>query len=70
METPGVAVGLATIGVAGAALLFSAEHVLNGPMTFIERHLGFSPDGGEIEILVAVMLVMFIVVIGLRLATK
>jgi hypothetical protein len=72
METPGVAVGLATIGVAGAALLFSAEHVLNGPMTFIERHLGFSPDGGDgsIEILVAVMLVMFIVVIGLRLATK
>ena len=39
---------------------------------FIERYLGFSPDGGDgsMEILVAVMLVVIVVVTGLRLATK
>src|SRR5262245_20261938 len=40
MEKGGVAVGLAAIGVGGAAFLFSAQHVLTGPMNFIERHLG------------------------------
>ena len=72
MDTPGVAVALATIGVVGAALLFAAEHVLSGPMTFIERHLGFSPDGGDgsMEILVAVLLVVTIVLAAFRLTTK
>ena len=56
-------VGLAIISVVGAALLFAAEHALNGPMQFIERHLGFSPDGGDgsTEILVALMLVVIVV---------
>jgi hypothetical protein len=37
MDKGGVAFGLATISVVGAALLFSAEHVRYGPMDFIER---------------------------------
>lgn len=72
MDQGGVAVGLATIIVVGAALLFWAEHVHTGPMNFIERHLGFSPDGGDgsMEILVLVALVMTVVAGALRLNTK
>ena len=47
MDKGGVAVDLATISVAGAAVLFAAEHVHTGRKNFIERHLGFSPDSGE-----------------------
>jgi hypothetical protein len=47
MDKGGVAVGLATISVVGAALLFSAEHVRTGPMNFVKRHLSISPDGGD-----------------------
>jgi len=72
MDKGGVAVGLATISVVGAAVLFAAEHAVTGPMNFIERHLGFSPDGGDgsMETLVLVVLVMIIVAGALRLATK
>jgi hypothetical protein len=68
MDNGGVAVGLATISVVLAGVLFAAD----GPMQFIERYLGFSPDGGDgsMEILVAVVLVLIIVAVGLRLATS
>jgi len=54
---------LATISVVCAAVVFAAEKASNGPMQFIERHLGFSPDGGDgsTEILVAVVLVAIVV---------
>ena len=72
MDKTGVAVGLATISVVGAAILFAAERTHTGPMDFIERHLGFSPDGGDgsMEILVAVALVAIVILGALRLATK
>jgi len=41
MEKGGVAVGLATISVVLAALVFAAEKALTGPMQFIERYLAF-----------------------------
>jgi len=41
MDKTGVAVGLATIGVVGAAVLFAVEHVHTGPKNFIESHLVF-----------------------------
>ena len=71
MDKTGVAVGLATISV-GAGLLFSAEHVRYGPMDFIERYLGFAPDGGDgsMEILVLVAIVAIVVVGALWLAKK
>jgi hypothetical protein len=70
MDKTGVAVGLATISVVGAALLFSAEHVRYGPMNFMER--SFAPDGGDgsMEILVLVAIVAIVVVVALRLTTK
>ena len=72
MDKGGVAVGLATISVVLAAVLFAAEHVRNGPINFIERHLGFSPDGGDgsMEILVLLALVTIVVAGALRLTTK
>jgi hypothetical protein len=72
MEKTGVAVGLATISVVGAALLFSAEHVRHGPMDFIERYLGFAPDSGDgsMEILVLVATIAIVVAVALWLATR
>jgi len=71
MDKAGVAIGLATISVIGAAILFAAERVHTGPMDFVERYLGFSPDGGDgsMEALIAVVLVIIIVSVGLRQAT-
>jgi hypothetical protein len=70
MEKVGVTVGLATISVVGAAVLFSAERVRTGPMTFIERYLNISPDGGdgsmELLLLVAVSAIVFFVALVLR----
>jgi len=67
-----VAVGLTTISIVLAAVVFAAETASTGPMHFIETHLGFSPDGGDgsMELLVAVVLVAIISVGGLRQATK
>jgi len=72
MDNGGVAACLATISVVLAAVVFGAENAQTGPMQFIERYLGFSPDGGDgsMEILVIVVLVAIIAVLGLRLATK
>jgi hypothetical protein len=68
----GVAVGLATISVALATVVLAGENASTGPLQFIERYLGFSPDGGDgsMEILVVVVLVAIISVGALRLATK
>ena len=45
-NTPGVVIGLSSIiAVCGAVLLW--VHRQSAPMDFIERHLGFSPDGGD-----------------------
>jgi hypothetical protein len=37
---------------------------------FIERYLGFSPDGGSMEILIVVALVAIVVTGASHLATK
>jgi hypothetical protein len=68
----GVAACLATISVVLAAVVFAAENAYTGPITFIERYLGFSSDGGDgsIEILVAVVSIAIVVLAAFRLATK
>jgi len=40
MESGGVAVGLATISVVLAAVVFAGENALTGPIQFIERYFG------------------------------
>jgi hypothetical protein len=56
----------------GAAALFAAEQVRIGPKDFMERPLGFLPNGGDgsMEILVLVVLVTIVVVGALWLTTK
>jgi len=68
----GVAVGLASISIVCAAALFAAERLHTGPMNFIERYFGFSPDDGDgsLEVWIAVALVIGVVLVGLRLATR
>ena len=72
MDNGGVAVGLATISIVLAAVVFSADHVRQGPNNFIERYLNISPDGGDgsMEILLLVALVATVVLLASRLATK
>jgi hypothetical protein len=72
MDKADVAVGLATIGIVGAAFLFSVEHARNGPISFIERRLGLSPGGsdGSMEIIISLVLVAIVVAVAFRLATK
>ena len=72
VEKTGVAIGVATISVVGAAVLFAAERAGSGPMNFIERYLSIPPDGGDgsMEILVMVALVAIVALGALRLATK
>ena len=72
MGRAGVAVGLATISIICAAVLFAAERLHTGPMDFIERHFGISPDDGDgsLEVWISVALVITIVLVALRLATK
>jgi len=72
MDKAGVAVGLATISVVFAAVVSAVENAREGPIQFIERHLGFLPDGGDgsMEILVLVVLVALVVLGAFRLATK
>jgi len=71
-DKAGVSVGLAAISVVLAAAVFAAENAFTGPMQYIERYLGFSPDGGDgsLEIMVAVVLVALVVLGATRLATK
>jgi len=68
----GVAVGLATISVVLAVVVFATETIGTRPMQFIETHLGFSPDGGDgsMEIMLAVVLVALVVLGATQLATK
>jgi len=72
MEKAGVAFGLATMSVVFAAVVFLADNARDGPMQFIERDLGFSPDGGDgsMEVLVAIVVIAIISPGALRLATK
>ena len=59
------------IAVCGAVVLW-VERNSAAPMDFIERHLGFSPDGGygSMEVLLATVLVMIITLAGFRWASK
>jgi hypothetical protein len=68
----GVLVGLATIIAVCGAVLHWVHHNSAAPMDFIERHFGFSPDGGDgsMEVLVFTVLVLIITTVALRWASK
>ncbi|MGB3659693.1 MAG: hypothetical protein WBA14_17405, partial [Pseudolabrys sp.] len=69
MALPWPLVRLLAVRCRGAVLHW-VHHNSASPMDFIERHLGFSPDGGDgsVEALLITMLVMIITVVGFRWA--
>ena len=71
-NTRGALIGLATIIAVCGAVLNWVHHNSAVPMDFIERHLGFSPDGGDgsMEVLVFTVLVLIITTVALRWASK
>ena len=66
----GVLVGLATMIAVCGAVLHWVHHNSAAPMDFIERHFGFSPDDGSMEVLVFTVLVLIITTVALRWASK
>ena len=64
--------GLVTIITVCGAVLLWVDRKIAAPMDFIERHLGFSPDGGDgsFEALVITILVMIVTVVAFRMASK
>jgi len=59
------------IAVCGVLLLW-VNHTIAAPMDFIERHLGFSPDGGDgsMEVMLLTVLFMIIAAVAFRWAFK
>ena len=71
-RTRGVLIGLSSVIAVCAAMLHWVHHKSFAPMDFIERHLGFSPDGGDgsMEVMLLTVLFMIIATVGFRLAFK
>ena len=71
-NTPGVVIGLASIIAVCGAVLHWVHHNSASPMDFIERHFGFSPDGGNgsLEALLITVVVTIITVAEARWALK
>ena len=71
-NTPGVVIGLGTIIAVCGAVLHWVHYNSASPVDFIERHLGFSPDGGDglVEALLITIVVMIITVVAARWALK
>jgi hypothetical protein len=68
----GVLIGLGSIIAVCGALLIWLLHKSAAPMDFIERHLGFSPDGGDglMEVLLLTVFFAIFSVVAFRLAFK
>ena len=71
-QTRCVAIGLISSIAVCAAVFYWIEHARHTPLDFIERHLGFSPDGGDgsLEVMLLLTLFMLIVATAFHLATK
>jgi hypothetical protein len=69
-DTRGVLIGLVSIIMLCGVVLYSiGHHPSHESLDFIERHLGFSPDGGDgsMEILILIVLAMIVAAIGVSL---
>ena len=65
-------IGLSSIIAVSGAVVLWVERNSAAPMNFIERHLGFSPDGGDgsMEVLLITILVMIVTLVAFRWASK
>jgi hypothetical protein len=67
-----ILIALSSIVAVCGAVLYWLERTSTAHMDFIERHLGFSPDGGDgsMEVVLLSVLGMIIVVGAFGLASK
>jgi hypothetical protein len=71
LKARGALIGLGSIiAICGAMLIWL--HRESAPMDFIERHLGFSPHGGDgsMEVILITVTVAITVVAAFRLASR
>ena len=71
-KTRGVAFGLvSSIAVCGA-IFYWLEHARHPPFDFIERYLGFSPDGGDgsFEVMLLITVGVLIVATAFHLTVR
>ena len=68
----GALIALGFVIAASGAVLLWVERNTAAPMDFIERYLGFSPDGGDgsMEVMLITVLVMIVTVVAFRWASK
>jgi hypothetical protein len=68
----GVIIGLGSVTAFCAAFLFLVERASTAPMDFIEKYLGFSPDGGDgsLEVFALMLLVTLMTAMGFRFAIR
>jgi hypothetical protein len=68
----GVIIGLGSVTVFCVAFLFLVQRASTAPMDFIERYLGFSPDGGDgsFELFALMLLVTLLTAMGFRFAVR
>jgi len=68
----GVMIGLGSIIAVFGALLIWVLHKSAAPMNFIERHLDFSPDGGDgsMEVILHAVFFMIFALVAFRLGFK
>ena len=68
----GVLIALGSIIAVCGAVLQWVHHTRAGPMDFIERHLGFSPDNGDgsMEFILITVFLMIITAAAFRWAFK
>ena len=68
----GVMIGLGSIIAVFGALLIWVLHKSAAPMNFIERHLDFSPDGGDgsMEVILLAVFFMIFALVAFRLGFK
>ena len=68
----GALIGLGSIIAACGTLLMWVLHKSAAPMDFIERHLGFSPDGGDglVEVILLAVFFMIFALVAFRMAFK
>lgn len=71
-NTRGVMIGLVSAITLFVAFLFLVDHEGSKSLDFIERHLGFSPDGGDgsMEVMFFVAMATIVVVAALGLTVR
>ena len=71
-NTRAVIIGLVSAATLFASLIFLVDHEGSKSLDFVERHLGFSPDGGDgsVEVMFFVVMTTIVVAASLGLTVR